>query len=166
MQKMYLLIMLLGGAMVLRALYRLVWMVYLCWRYECIERIAKELKACDVVMVVYDTFAFLIWTWLLGVYVCHYFGVNIDMLTLNTIAIGVLGLVFIVFFTLKRVMRMKYNLRLFYHEMVEYRSTLEVMTEDNDYEVNFIRVYEEVERDTKKIVAWMTGALALYLFVI
>ena len=100
MQKVYLLVMLLGGAMVLRALYRLVWMVYLCWRYECIERIAKELKACDVVMVVYDTFAFLIWTWLLGVYVCHYFGVNIDMLTLNTIAIGVLGLVFIVFFTL------------------------------------------------------------------
>ena len=63
-------------------------------------------------------------------------------------------------------MRVKYDLRLFYHEMVEYRSNLEVMTEDNDYEVNFIRAYEEVERDTKKIVAWMTGALALYLFVI
>ena len=166
MEKIYLLIMLLGGAMVLRALYRLGWMVYLCNRYECIERIAKEHKACDVVLVVYDVFASLMWTWLLVVYVCRYFKVEVDMLVLNTIAIGVLGLVCIVFFTIRQMMRIKHNLRLFYLEMVEYRANLEVMTEDNDYEVRFIRAYEEVERNAIRIAAWMIGALTLYLFVL
>ena len=48
MQKVYLLVMLLGGAMVLRALYFVVLDIYFCKNSYCtVERIVNPQKACE-----------------------------------------------------------------------------------------------------------------------
>lgn len=167
MQKMYLLIMLLGGAMVLRALYFVVLDIYFCKNSYCtVERIVNPQKACDKVQCVFSVFRALLWIWLLCVYAFGYFKVDISMLVFNTISMGVLGLTFIAYNTIKRFMMAKYELRYFYNSLVEYRSNLEVMTEDNDCEVNFIKSYDKVKRNTVTITLCMLGALALYMFLL
>lgn len=166
MEKIYLLIMLFGGLMVCRALYLIGLQIYIYRSYNCIERIAKQQDTCDKSILMYFVFMALLWIWLECLYVFSYFKVDINMLVFNTIAIGVLGLTFIVFTTIKKYWMSKYEVNSSYNNLLEYRSKLEVYTEDNDYEVNFIKTYQEVKRYFRRITLYMLGALALYLFVL
>ena len=167
MEKIYFLIMLLGGVMVLRALYLLVWQIHFCRNNYCtVEDIANQQKACDKVLCMYFVFMALLWIWLECVYVLNYFKVEINMLAFNTIAIGVLGLAFYVYSNVKKIMMCKYGLRYFYKCMTEYRENLEEVTEYNEYEKNFIKSFKQMRRNNVLIVLWMIGALAMYVFVL
>ena len=166
MEKIYLLIMLFGGLMVCRALYLIGLQIYIYRSYNCIERIAKQQDTCDKSILMCFVFMALLWIWLECLYVFSYFKVDINMQVFNTIAIGVLGLTFIVFTTIKKYLMSKYEVNSSYNNLLEYRSKLEVYTEDNDYEVNFIKTYQEVKRYFRRITLYMLGALALYLFVL
>jgi hypothetical protein len=109
---------------------------------ECIERIRRQQKACDILNASYHIFVIIITICLSAGAIMRMFDVGFVQ-TFDIASLIVISICFVVFFVLKYKLEFKYDLRNFYNHMTYYRSLQKVVTEDNDYEVSFIRGYEK-----------------------
>lgn len=129
---------------------------------ECIERIRRQQKACDVLNASYHIFVIV-------TNMCLSAGVILRMLDVDFIQIYdiasliVISICFVVFFVLKYKLEFKYDLRNFYNHMTYYRSLQKVVTEDNDHEVSFIRGYEKTMKHKTYVSLWYSVCLILLL---
>ncbi len=129
---------------------------------ECIERIRRQQKACDVLNASYHIFVIIITTCISSGAVLRMF--DVDFVQTYGIASSlVIGLCFVVFFALKYRLELKYDLRNFYNHMTYYRSLQKVVTEDNDHEVSFIRGYEKTMKHKIYANLWCSVYLILLL---
>ena len=129
---------------------------------ECIERIRRQQKACDVLNASYHIFVIIIT-------ICLSTGVILRMLDVGFIQIYdiasliVIGVSFVLFFVLKYKLESKYDLRNFYNHMTYYRSLQKVVTKDNDYEVDFIRGYGKTMKHRTYANLWF---LTYFIFLL
>ena len=52
------------------------------------------------------------------------------------------------------------------NHMIDYRSKQKVVTEDNDYEVTFIRSYQKVMKHKRNIIILYLASLAALLYIL
>lgn len=60
----------------------------------------------------------------------------------------------------------KYDLRHFYDAVVEMKRNEDVVGEDNDYEVNFIRSYNEIKSEMWWSLIWMVYILFISVYLL
>ena len=129
---------------------------------ECIERIRRQQKACDVLNASYHIFVIIITMCLSAGAIMRMF--DVDFVQIYDIAsLIVISVCFAVFFALKYRLELKYDLRNFYNHMTYYRSLQKVVTEDNDHEVSFIRGYEKTMKHKTYVSLWYSVYLMLLL---
>lgn len=129
---------------------------------ECIERIRRQQKACDVLNASYHIFVIVTNMCLSAGAIMRMFDVGFVQ-TFDIASSVVIGLCFVVFFALKYRLELKYDLRSFYNHMTYYRSLQKVVTEDNDHEVSFIRGYEKTMKHKAYVSLWYSVYLMLLL---
>ena len=129
---------------------------------ECIERIRRQQKACDVLNASYHIFVIIITMCLSAGAIMRM--LDVDFIQIYDIASSVvISVCFAVFFVLKYRLELKYDLRNFYNHMTYYRSLQKVVTEDNDHEVSFIRGYEKTKKHKAYVNLWYSVYLMLLL---
>lgn len=129
---------------------------------ECIERIRRQQKACDILNASYHIFVIIITMCLLAGAVLRM--LDVDFIQIYDIAsLIVISICFVVFFVLKYKLELKYDLKNFYNHMTYYRSLQKVVTEDNDHEVSFIRGYEKTMKHKAYVNLWYSVCLILLL---
>ena len=129
---------------------------------ECIERIRRQQKACDVLNASYHIFVIVITMCLSAGAIMRM--LDVDFIQIYDIASSVvISVCFAVFFVLKYRLELKYDLRNFYNHMTYYRSLQKVVTEDNDHEVSFIRGYEKTMKHKTYVSLWYSVYLMLLL---
>ena len=146
------------------------WLYIYIYRHRtelCIERIVKQQKACDLLNMVYSIL-------LMAMGFC----MSVECLLLvinkecsevfNMLSLAVITVAYIACLVLNLKMQNRYDLKNFYDNMVDYRSKQEVVTAENDYEVSFIRSYQEVNRyKIKNNVFYVVfSAVLLYMLLI
>ena len=129
---------------------------------ECIERIRRQQKACDVLNASYHIFVIVTTMCLSAGAIMRMFDVGIVQ-TFDIASSVVISVCFVVFFVLKYKLELKYDLRNFYNHMTYYRSLQKVVTEDNDHEVSFIRGYEKTMKHKTYVSLWYSVYLMLLL---
>ena len=130
----------------------------------CIERIAKQQKACDLLNSVYQAFVMLV-----SIYFaveCVLLGVNMSSIRVfNIVSIIAISICYIAYFVLRFKLETIYHLGNFYNHMIDYRSKQKVVTQDNDIEVTFIRSYQKVMKHKRNINILYLAALAALLYI-
>lgn len=129
----------------------------------CIERIVKQQKACDLLNTVYQAFVVLISLHFAIECLQLCFGMN-SIRVFNIGSITTISIVYITYFILRFKMETKYHLGNFYSNMIYYRLKQEVVTEDNDYEVTYIRSYKKVMNHKRSINILFLIAIATLLY--
>jgi hypothetical protein len=130
---------------------------------ECIERIRRQQKACDILSASYHIFVIIITLCLSAGAVLRM--LDVDFIQIYDIAsLIVISICFVVFFVLKYKLEFKYDLRNFYNHMTYYRSLQKVVTEDNDHEVSFIRGYEKTKKHKAYVNLWYVVSLTLFMY--
>ena len=131
----------------------------------CIERIAKQQKACDLLNSVYQAFVMLV-----SIYFaveCVLLGVNMSSIRVfNIVSIIAISICYIAYFVLRFKLETKYHLGNFYNHMIDYRSKQKVVTQDNDNEVTFIRSYQKVMKHKRNINILYLASLAALLYML
>ena len=130
---------------------------------ECIERIRRQQKACDVLNASYHIFVIIITMCLSAGAIMRMFDVGFVQ-TFDIASLIVISICFVVFFVLKYKLEFKYDLRNFYNHMTYYRSLQKVVTEDNDHEVSFIRGYEKAMKHKAFVNLWYVVSLTLFMY--
>ena len=130
----------------------------------CIERIVKQQKASDFLNASYQLFISIIGLILIIACVMIMFNANcIKLFKLSSISL--ILLCYIIFFIIKYKIESMYDLHNCYVEMIDYRSKQEVVTQDNDNEVSFIKSYEKILKHKKIINIWVILALCILIWV-
>lgn len=137
--------------------------LYSCREAICIERIAKQQKACDILNAVHQVFVMLVCLYLAVVCMQLLFNLH-SIMVINIVSIIVISLCYITYFVLRFKMETKYHLGNFYSNMIYYRLKQEVVTEDNDYEVTYIRSYKKVMNHKRSINILFLIAIATLLY--
>ena len=136
------------------------------YKAYCIERIVKQQLACTHILLVYHVATTLAWSWMASECLMALLDashlvqmiVEIAMITLQAISC-------VVFFVVKMRLMRRYNLSAFFDWMVDYRSKQEVVTEDNDHEVEFLRSYQAVKKCSLSLGALLIAAIVVYTFI-
>ena len=131
----------------------------------CIERIAKQQKACDLLNSVYQVFVMLVSTYF--AVECVLLGVNMSSIRVfNIVSIIAISICYIAYFVVGFKMESKYHLGNFYNHMMDYRSKQKVVTQDNDNEVTFIRSYKKAMKHKRNINILYQASLAALLYIL
>lgn len=133
---------------------------------ECIPRIVYQQKACDGLIIAYYVVTAMIGTWLIsyGLYPIFHDN-NVIPVTIGVkLPICLILMVFVYCLT-RVIFNEAYDLPDYYKDMIHYRKAQEVVTEDNDHEVNFIRTYEKVVNNDKWMLFWLLFIVAIMIFV-
>ena len=120
---------------------------------SCIKRLVKEQKSVDILVSLYHIAVSLFGLWLI-IYATFSFENYAIGLTLQYILPLCCIFAFIVFWAFYFYFEKKYSLKVFYANMVDYRSKQEVVTKDNDDEVDFLRTYRRVKKHIYYAAAW------------
>jgi hypothetical protein len=131
----------------------------------CIERFRQKQKACDVIIASYNTTVALTHLWSAIMFISYLFDFSVSStIILQTAAIvEVLLLLQIV---CQHIIDKKYDLRHFYDAVVEMKRNEDVVGEDNDYEVNFIRSYNEIKSEMWWSLIWMVYILFISVYLL
>ena len=138
--------------------------LYSCRETMCIERIAKQQKACDILNSAYQAFVMLVSIHFVIESILLIFNTN-SIIMFNIVSIIAISLCYITYFVLRYKMGTKYHLGNFYNHMIDYRSKQKVVTRDNDNEVTFIRSYKEVMKHKRNINILYLVSLATLLYM-
>ena len=131
----------------------------------CIERIVKQQKACDLLNTVYQAFVMLVSLHFAAE--CVLLGVNMSSIRVfNIVSVIAISICYIAYFILRTKVEAKYHLDNFYNHMIDYRSKQKVVTQDNDYEVTFIRSYQKVMKHKRNIIILYLASLAALLYIL
>ena len=133
--------------------------------YECIERIVKQQKVCDLLNAVYQVFVMMVSMFFTIECILRFFNVNFVSTFYITCFLAI-TICFATYFILRVKMEVKYDLCNFYNHMIDYRAKQKVVTEDNDYEVSFIMSYRKTMNHKTKMNLWYVAFLAVQLYVL
>ena len=131
---------------------------------ECIPRIVYQQKACDSLIIIYNAIVTFVGGWIFA----HGISPIFNSCTSNVISITIpiiLLLLFIIYALVRVIFNEAYDLAGYYKDMIHYRKAQEVVTEDNDHEVNFIRTYEKVVNNDKWSIFWMIFIILIMIFI-
>lgn len=166
MEKVTIWFFIVGAILVCRALSfaAIQWEMFTLRDLTCIKHIVKEQKVCDALIGIYHTLVVL-------------FGFNLIMIggwgvfrgTTLPIEFGivcpmVLLILFACYYILKIYLFDSYDLKDYYTNMVKYRKAQEVVTEDNDHEVSFLRAYRRVEKHQWYVVFWLALIIGVLMY--
>lgn len=127
----------------------------------CIARIVQQQKACDKIVRAYYVVVVLIGLWIMAL------GLHIAIVKsalpvwAYTVLPACLCCLCAAYFIYRASLMKKFDLVRFYDEMKAYRQAQEVVTADNDHEVNFIRAYNKAVGHTKYMLFWIVVILAV-----
>lgn len=132
-----------------------------------IPRIVHQQKACDILMILYYTASTFIGLWLM---VCAAYIVFMNEPTQTPSVVRfvvpiILWCLLIVYGLVRVIFNEEYDLPDFYKDMNHYRKAQEVITADNDQEVNFIRSYNRVCKMDKCALVWFFTILLVVVFI-
>lgn len=131
----------------------------------CIERFRQKQKAGDVIIASYNTTAALAHLWcsiLLGS--CLFkFSISSTVLLATSCIVCTLLLLQVL---CRYVIDKKYDMKTFYHAVVEFKRNEKVAGEDNDYEVNYIRTYKEIKSERWWNAIWIVYIISLCAFLL
>lgn len=132
----------------------------------CIERILGQQKACDLLNAVYQFFVMLVSLYFAVECFLLFFDIS-SVMVFNVVSFVAITIAYTSYFVLRFKMETSHDLCNFYNHMIDYRSKQEVVTEDNDNEVSFIRAYRKVMKHKRdmNILYLMSLATLLYIFV-
>ena len=131
----------------------------------CIERFRQKQKAGDVIIASYNTTAALAHLWCAILLVSCLFNFSISstvLLTTSCIVCALLLLQVVCRYAIDR----KYDLRNFYNAVVEFKRNEDVVGKDNDYEVNYIRTYNEIKSERWWSALWIVYIISLCAFLL
>lgn len=132
-----------------------------------IPRIVYQQKACDVLMILYyATSAFIgLWLMLCGGYIV-FMNEPTQIPTVVRLAVPtILWCLLIIYGLVRIIFNEAYDLPDYYKDMNHYRKAQEVVTADNDQEVNFIRSYNRVRKMDKCALTWFFVILLVVIFI-
>lgn len=128
---------------------------------ECIPRIVEQQKACDKMITVYYLVSIFIGLWIaaLGLYV-----VTVDEWLpwyLIIVAPACLCVFYVSYYVYRAIQMKKFELRRFHDDMITYRSAQKTVTPDNDHEVNFLRAFKQVKKQSWRMLFWAVLTVAI-----
>jgi hypothetical protein len=144
------------------------WYVFSLRDSICIERLRKEQKCGDIIIATYNSTVTLICIWVSVLLFCSTKSPQLSPIVLNTTT-GILVGVLFSLSIMQYVLIKKYSLDTLYNTIVDYRSRQKVVTEDNDYEVQYIRTFREILKEERYVIAWaiyMLGVHAYYYYTV
>jgi hypothetical protein len=129
-----------------------------------IERFCQKQKACDSIILSYNTTAALTHLWGAIMLMSYLFDFRFSPVVLITIssAICLLLLLQIVF---RYATDKRYDLKNSYNAVVEFKRREKVVGKDNDHEVVFIRAYRKIKSERWWNVIWIVYIVSLSLFL-
>jgi hypothetical protein len=131
---------------------------------ECIPRIVHHQKVVDGLIMIYYAIVIFLGGWLMSYAVTPIFCNDVSLFVANGLPIVLIGL-FIIYGLARILFNESFDLDNFYNDMIHYRKTLEVVTKDNDHEVNFIKTYQRVLQNDKWCVFWILFVLLIMIFL-
>ena len=119
----------------------------------CIDRFKPRHKICDKALLSYYSIAMLVHLWGCALLSSLAFDFSIPTNVIVIVSSIIVGL--LIFQIIYRVaLEKKYDLIKFYIDLINARSKLDVVSKDNDHEVNYIRVYDEFVSEKKWDIIW------------
>lgn len=140
------------------------WEMFSIRKSMCIERIVNEQRACDFLVAIYHTLVTLFGFWLMLFGGWEIFRETIPPLELSIAVPVILIILFGTYQTLRLYLDSGYDLTGFYEDMVAYRKKQEVVTDDNDNEVSFLRTYRRIKKHKWYALAWMIILIAIVIY--
>jgi hypothetical protein len=138
-------------------------------RDTCIERIKQPQITCDAVCVLHSVFITLYWLGIFLLCLLHLV-FKVSPSTLDVVAIVLFAInvcLYVAHLLVRRILYARHGIKAFYDDMVAYRAKQKVVTEDNDYEVSFLRTYRESDSNTLYSHFWMLiSAILLALLIL
>lgn len=141
------------------------WHLFLLRDSICIERFQQKQKAGDAIMASYNTTAAFTHLWgavmLLSYIFC--FGIPTTTIVLVTCIVSLL----IILQTVCRyVVGSRYDLRRFYYNVLMAKLKEDVVGEENDYEVRYMKIYKEITNQVWWNVVWVAYIVSLCAFLL
>ena len=135
----------------------------------CIERIKQAQITCDAICVLHAVFITFYWLGIFLLCLLHLvFKVSpstLDVVAIVSFTINVC--LYVAHLLVRRILYARHGIKAFYEDMVAYRAKQKVVTDDNDYEVSFLRTYQESERNSLYSHFWMIiSAILLALLIL
>lgn len=131
-----------------------------------IERIKKQQLICDAFCASYYFILTLICGYYTYICVSNVFELKTESYNvINIILISMLFCVMSVFLLIKSHIFKKNDVVNFYNYMVDYRSKQEVVTDDNDFEVSFLRSYRNLNKIEIYGYSWLLIGVILFLLL-
>lgn len=131
------------------------WEMFTLRKTMCIERILYEQKACDALIGTYHLLVMLVGFWMMLMGVWEVFNETIPPQELGlAVPVGLIFL-FAMYFEVRVILNSCYGITDFYNSMIEYRAKQEVVTQDNDNEVSYIRAYKRVKNHKWYAIVWV-----------
>lgn len=138
-------------------------------RDTCIERIKQAQIMCDAVCVLHAVFITFYWLGIFLLCLLHLV-FKVSPSTLDVVAIVLFAInvcLYVAHLLVRRILYARHGIKAFYDDMVAYRAKQKVVTEDNDYEVSFLRTYRESDSNTLYSHFWMLiSAILLALLIL
>lgn len=120
----------------------------------CIPRLVRQQKAADLLIILYNLAVTFVGLWL-GLYGgWGVFSETTVPLWITLICPAVLLAFFIIYHIVFFLTNRKISMIHTFNEVVSYRKKQEVVTKDNDHEVNFIRSVKRILKDRKTSAVW------------
>ena len=131
----------------------------------CIERFRQKQKAGDVIIASYNTTAAFTHLWCAILLVSCLFKFSISSTVLLTTSCIVCTLLLLQVLC-RYIIDKKYDMKTFYHAVVEFKRNEKVVGGDNDYEVNYIRTYNEIKSEKWWNAIWIVYIISLCAFLL
>lgn len=130
---------------------------------HCIARIIEQQKACDRIIAAYYLVSVFVGLWIaaLGLYV-----VTVDEglpWYLIVVAPACLCVFYVSYYVYRAIQMKKFELSRFHDDMVAYRSAQKTVTPDNDHEVNFLRAFKQVKKQSWLMLFWAVLTVAIFI---
>ena len=127
---------------------------------ECVARIAEQQKACDRIITSYYWVSIFVALWIatLGFYIAV--SGEVPQWLSRYVPAG-LVLLYLCYFVYRACQMRKFDLVRFHADMDAYRRTQKKVTPDNNDEINFLRAFKQVEKQTLRMFLWAVLTFAL-----
>ena len=130
----------------------------------CLPRLVKQQKSTDLMTVLYNLCVTFIGIWLCIYASWYIFSTKEIPMIVRVICPIILLVLFCIYHAISYILNRKYGTMLLYDEVVNYRKKQDVVTQDNDYEVNFIKGVRRTIKEKQRSICWMGFLIGMIIF--
>lgn len=139
------------------------WYLYSFRDAECIERVKRKQKYSDIMVANYNTISAITHMFASVSFIAHAFNLHLDGRNVIVIAAIFIALI-LCYICSEYYIKHKKGVTAFYNMMIEYKHNEEVVTKDNDHEVNFIQTYDKTKLNSLWSVIWIVYLIILCVY--